>query len=189
MFGVLLGFLALVDKSWADNYSDAEATVPQVFLGLIGPQTGGFGVDLGEGKDGFTRNWQTFWSMMLTCMVLVLAFTSIKSKEIAISDNKLFQVGAIWIVLSTVAQVNTFFGSVGINPALASMYVFFETTQYNYPNDDISADELNHYLWAYFIGPFVGAILGGFLFWIHRQTADGNVQNIKINLSPNEEAD
>ena len=120
--------------------------------------------------------------MLITSMLLVLAFASIKSKDIAISENKLFQVGAIWIMLQAVVDLNSRFGTIGINPAMASMYIFFETTQYNAPNVEIPAHELNHYLWAYFIGPLVGAVLGGFLFWIHRQTADGNVQDIKINL-------
>ena len=53
MFGVLLGFLALTDRTWMNDYEDrtgldAGATVPNIWLGLVGPQTPG-GKDLGLG--------------------------------------------------------------------------------------------------------------------------------------------
>lgn len=51
--------------------------------------------------------------------------------------------------------------------AVAPIYMMFEATQYQNPNTEYSYSELNHYVWAYMIGPFIGSILGGILTIIH----------------------
>jgi hypothetical protein len=73
--------------------------------------------------------------MLMTSTILCLFFASIKNQATAPSDNKIFIVIAFFIVLSGCIEANALlFGSIGINPALASGYIFFETTQWNYPN-------------------------------------------------------
>ena len=39
--------------------------------------------------NGFTRDWQTFWAMLVTSMILTLCFVSFKSERTAITENKL----------------------------------------------------------------------------------------------------
>lgn len=78
---------------------------------------------------------------------------------------------AIVAVMAGCSLCNTLFGAAGINPAIAAIYMMFEATQYQSPNTFYSYSELNHYLWAYMIGPIVGAFLGGILTIIHQVCA------------------
>ena len=76
------------------------------------------------------------------------------------------------------------YGNCGWNPALACGYISFAVSQYNYPNinDDEwwvkirgfepSATQVNHYLWAYILAPFAGAIIAGILHLIHSKCAN-----------------
>ena len=122
-------------------------------------------------SDGYTRNWQTFWAMVVTSMLLVLAYNSIKLKGTQITDDRLAQaLGIVWVIKG-LAACNALFGAAGINPAIAIWYMIFEATQYQNPNTKYDYGELNHYVWAYLFGPLVGAILGGILTIIHEACA------------------
>ena len=122
-------------------------------------------------SDGYTRNWQTFWAMVITSMLLVLAYNSIKLKGTQITDDRLAQaLGIVWVIKG-LAACNALFGAAGINPAIAIWYMIFEATQYQNPNTEYDYGELNHYVWAYLFGPLVGAILGGILTIIHEACA------------------
>ena len=86
-------------------------------------------------------------------------------------------------VMTSLDIINAKFGALGINPALVSAYIMFETTVYNEPNSVVDASYLNHYLWAYFIGPLAGGALGGFLSLIHGKCANAkNRDNSFDNL-------
>ena len=63
----------------------------------------------------------------------------------------------------------------------------FETAEWNTPNADYDSKNINHYLWAYCIGPMVGAAIGGFLYWIHRQTAKGEVKGVRVDMATSSE--
>ena len=103
--------------------------------------------------------------------------------------------------MGAVAGINSIFGAVGFNPALALAYIIFEeTTILSDPNlslwqirlcgikstENCDSDHptyFNHYLWAYLIAPFVGAVLGGILFHIHakcteKKGADNNKDSL-----------
>ena len=47
----------------------------------------------------------------------------------------------------------------------------FEVAEADYPNPVTPADKLNHYLWAYMIGPMAGGAIGGLLSIIHAKCA------------------
>lgn len=101
-------------------------------------------------------------------MILSLVFTSLKNEKTMISENKVMAILAFAFVLGAINAANANFGSLGINPALASAYIMFETTQYQQPNITIyDSSNLNHYVWAYIIGPLAGGALGGLLNVIH----------------------
>ena len=114
--------------------------------------------------------------MFVSSIILVLCFASIKSKETALSENKLFGALSIYTIIESIAAINYLFGSAGFNPALASGYIFFETTQYNYPNTVYDSSQLNHYWWAYALGPLAGGFVGGILFLIHAKCAGTQVE-------------
>ena len=132
--------------------------------------------------DSWTRDWQTFWGIFMSSFILILAFKAVRGST-ALSNNKLYQVFAIYWIIEGIKSMNILFGPIGFNPALASGYIFFETTQFNFPNPDFPSKALSHYLWAYFVGPIAGACLAGFVFWIHEQTHEGEVRGIKIRLT------
>ena len=67
-FGVFLGWLSLIDGSWAQSFEDPTdptvdvgAKVPEIWLGLLGPRTPDGNVDTGalqpDGSFVYTRNW------------------------------------------------------------------------------------------------------------------------------------
>ena len=127
------------------------------------------GVDYQGNHEAFTRDFQTFWAMFLTSMLLVLAFTSIKAEVTRLSDNRLFQAFSVYTTLIAVTSLNVRFGDAGINPALSAFYIMFEVSQYQYPNTEYESFQLNHYLWAYFVGSLAGGAVGGLLHWIHKK--------------------
>jgi glycerol uptake facilitator-like aquaporin len=170
--GLLFGYLALVAKDDMQTAADLlqadyNASVPESWLGMIIPKTASNRADIGTATDGFSRDWQTFWAMLVTSLILVLTVVSVKSKATQISAEPMLQVFAVTLVLLAMPTMNLLFGTAGFNPALASAYIMFEVMEYDTPNQYYTGTELNHYLWAYIIGPLVGAVAAGFLHIIH----------------------
>ena len=92
------------------------------------------------------RDWQTFWTILLCSIILVLAFISIKHKSTQLTDNGLVQILAINSVLFAVALMSVKYGGGGcFNPALACGYISFAVSQYAYPNIDTDEDFNNQY--------------------------------------------
>ena len=197
MFGLCLGFLSILDIEYMNKQVSVQneehfcylaneqfrgedcpyernASVPEAWLGIIAPIIPYGTEDLGADthySTGFTRDWQTFWAMLVTSMLLVLAYNSIKLKGTQITDDRLVQaLGIVWVIKG-LASCNALFGAPGINPAIAVWYMMFEATQYQNPNTELEYGELNHYVWAYLFGPICGAILGGILTIIHEACA------------------
>ena len=90
--GVFFGFLCLMAPDYMNDLAQAfdmkkHANVPYQFMDyILAPITleSGFpyaGQDLGYGRDGFTRNWQTFWAVFLCSILISLVFVSLKSKK------------------------------------------------------------------------------------------------------------
>ena len=58
--GIFIGWLAVLDSTWADNYqdmfpkADVSAKVPSVWLGIIAPLLPDFTADV---DNGFSRDW------------------------------------------------------------------------------------------------------------------------------------
>ena len=112
--------------------------------------------------------------MCLTAsMILTLTYTTIKSKTTKFHDDVLLNAAFVTTLLGAMsALMSKFGGYAALNPAIASAYIFFETTQYDTPNQQIAGYKLNHYLWAYFIGSMAGGAIGGFLHMIHARCSD-----------------
>ena len=118
--------------------------------------------------------------MFVTSSILCWAWNSVKHPETALHDDKLVQAYMLTLVLLGIVELNAYFGTLGINPALACAQISFVRSQYNYPNfiqlptadpnqdpDKDQGLELAHYLWAYFVGPLLGAVFGASLHRIH----------------------
>mmetsp|Transcript_22472 Transcript_22472/g.27707 ORF Transcript_22472/g.27707 Transcript_22472/m.27707 type:complete len:151 (-) Transcript_22472:124-576(-) len=132
-----------------------------------------YGQDFGTSDDGFTRNWQTFWGVLLTSTILSLGFCAIKHEKTRVTEDGLLNAALIvGYSIATTAVLNLNFGDAGFNPALSSAYILFETTQFDTPNDKYPANQLNHYLWVYILVSMVGGALGGVLHWIHSSCAN-----------------
>ena len=71
---------------------------------------------------------------MFTSMLLAFAFNAIKSETTRISENRLFQVLALYTILEELCRLNLKFGDAAVNPALSSFYIMFEISQYQTPN-------------------------------------------------------
>ena len=56
-------------------------------------------------EDDFTRNWQTFWAMLLCSIILVFAFVSIKHNSTQLTDNGLIQILSISWLLGAVMEM------------------------------------------------------------------------------------
>ena len=70
----------------------------------------------------------------------------------------------------------------GTNPALASGYIFFETTQFNFPNAEIPSDKLNHYMWVYILAPLAGGSFGGLLSLIHARCEGAKGRDTEVEV-------
>ena len=58
-----------------------NASVPSRWVGLVAPASPAGGVDLGQAEQGFVRNWQCFWAMLLTSIILVVTYISVKKES------------------------------------------------------------------------------------------------------------
>ena len=158
--GVLLGYLAIIDKTDQNKFYDYS--IPRGWVGVIAPKMPNDRPDEGQDSEhGFMRDWQTFWAMLLTSIVLVLCYCSIKNEATKISEHVIVQILIFVYIFVGINAINIKFGAAGINPALASAYIALETSQ---TKDE---EAVNHYLWAYMIAPLVGGSIGGFLSIIH----------------------
>ena len=69
------------DKAEAAG-KDYNASVPIRWLGFIAPEAiGGGAPDFGQGSNGFDRNWQCFWGLLLSSIMLVVTFISVKKES------------------------------------------------------------------------------------------------------------
>ena len=51
--------------------------------------------DVGQDPTGFTRNWQTFWGVLIASTVLSMVYCTIKASETAVNDDKLMQAALV----------------------------------------------------------------------------------------------
>ena len=139
--------------------ADRNASVPQAWI---------LPITSVEPTAGQSRDWATFWMCFLGGTILTLSYATIKSKHTKVHDDILLNSAFIQLLLGAMqALMIKFTGVRTLNPAIASAYIFFETTQYNSPNVDFDSSVLNKYLWCYYLGPCLGAALGGILHMIH----------------------
>ena len=131
-------------------------------------------------------DWQTFWAMLMTSMVLTLVYCSMKNNVTKMSDNVVVCILLFIAISAGINDMNKNFGNAGINPALASAYIALEVSQLNAVEDpDIKDSMANHYLWAYMLAPLVGGAIGGFISIIHQKCVgnkgDGDVSVASVN--------
>ena len=120
----MLGFLALISKDYMADDSvlgrrtpvEHNANVPEEWIGRLYPA-------IEQKITGSTYiyyvNWQVFWAMLMSGMILSLAVSSIKVKSTQVTDNHAVQAIAIFMILIGVNNMNAKFGTLGYNPALA----------------------------------------------------------------------
>ena len=94
--GIFLGWMSLVNYTVMDDDVTGEvrkASVPDSWIGIIAPSLPSGNPDLGDApgtdEEGFTRDWQTFWAMLITSIVLSYAYVSIKNDKTQLSDEPL----------------------------------------------------------------------------------------------------
>ena len=63
---------------------------------------------------GFTRDWQCFWAIFLTSLLLTFGYVTVKNPKTAITDNPLLQMWIITMLLSAVTRMNVLFGTIGV---------------------------------------------------------------------------
>ena len=108
-------------------------------------------------------------------MILTFTFCAVKHSDTALSDNKLLQIVAFVTVYVGCLDMNKLWGMASMNPATTSAYWIFIKTQYKDPNyTEWNSTVNNHYLWAYLLGPLVGAVFGGLLHNIHKKCVQKN---------------
>ena len=147
--------------------------------------------------DDWTRDWQTFWAILLCSIILILAFISIKHKTTQLTDNGLVQILAYNSILLAVSLMSLQYGGggFGFNPAIATGYVSFAVSQYAYPNIDTDSDykdiygfdpsakTVNHYLWVYILAPLVGGAIAGILHLIHQKCVKSHGKDNDSSIS------
>ena len=84
-------------------------------------------LDDGCSYDGaeWTRDWQTFWSILITSMLLSLFFVSIKNKKTQLTEDAGLNILLFTLGFSVLTTLNENFGELGTNAALSSAYSFF----------------------------------------------------------------
>ena len=163
--GILWGYLALLAPDATDG---ADYSVPPGWVGATIPLIPPAFPDYGEGKDGYTRNWQCFWGILMATIMLSLGYVTIKHKATRFSEDSVLNSGLFYAIQGAVVAMSLKFGPTGINPALASAYMVLTVTQ----DTNVSADHYNHYLWVYMLVPFLGGAIGGVLHWIHTKCVE-----------------
>ena len=89
MFGILLGYLALIAKDFKSLTHNGN--VPIDWVGLVYP--------IGPNGAGKNLEWQCFWNILLTSIILSIGFLAIKKRETRLSNNCLIQAIGILALL------------------------------------------------------------------------------------------
>ena len=93
--GVLWGYLAIL----APGQVSKKASVPLDWVGIIAPLTPSGGEDLGGSIDGFTRNWQCFWGILMATIILSLGYVTIKHKATRFSEDSVLNSALFYLVI------------------------------------------------------------------------------------------
>ena len=184
--GWLLGYMAVLSKDLMSDAAlerdkDHDANVSDKWLGILAPKLPLSGVDTGtrdsDNDLNFSKDWQTFWAMTITSIIVGTAFCTLKNDDSVLGKDVVLKILAFTFVLQGVQSCNDLFGTFGYNPALACMWVAYEVTQYESPNKSYDSEQLNHYVWAYIIGPLLGGAAAGILALIHQKCAGDKNRN------------
>ena len=126
------------------------------------PRLPGGGCDTGAGDDGFTRDFQTFFSVIIFSTVYFFIYLAMKKKETSHTEDELVKMIVCALAFYGTYMSLALFGPMGFNPIIATVNVIFVVSQ-----TDGQASDYAHYLWAYMIGPLVAAFLGAILHLLH----------------------
>lgn len=117
-----------------------------------------------DGKSDFIFEWQVLLNEVVCTFIFISVILMVKIKESHIQITKDGISGALGVVLTLLAMIQTG-GKLGAcyNPAVA---VALTINQSIFLNNETSY--LTHYSPYYFLGPFLGGALAGFFHLLHR---------------------
>ena len=130
ILGFLFGYLALISKDYMEDYAilnfnpdrEHNANIPKDYIARLYPTEQSITYRNASGllvTNVYYPNWQVFWAMLMSGLILSLAYASIKMRSTQITDNHAVQAIAVFVILIGVMQMNRRFGTLGYNPALA----------------------------------------------------------------------
>lgn len=97
--GILWGYMALL----APDQIDGDTTVPSAWVGITAPLLPSGEYDYGYSSlfsnDGFTRNWQCFWGILMATIILSLGYVTIKHKATRFSEDSVLNSALFYLVV------------------------------------------------------------------------------------------
>ena len=117
---------------------------------------------MGTTKYGFTRDFQTFFAIVIFGTLYMFMFHAMKNDKTAHSDNILLRILVVSYAWTMVQTGLVHFGSIGFNPLISTISVIFTVSQ-----TEGTASPYAHYLWAYIIAPMVASFLAAILHLLH----------------------
>ena len=127
--GLFWAWLTLMDKDIMKQREgdDPDHLVPSEWVGDICPIANG-GCDTGQGKYGFTRDFATFFAVLIFTTVYFFVYHNMKKKETAISDNDFLKILVCTFAFLATEAALGLFGTLGFNPLISTIVVIFKVS-------------------------------------------------------------
>ena len=107
---------------------DPDHLVPYQFTFDVCPTVLGAGCDTGVAKYGFSRDFQTFFAVLIVSLFNYFVYQATKNKETANTDNDVVKMFVCYISFMSSALTLNFFGKLGFNPLITVMVVIFKVS-------------------------------------------------------------
>ena len=162
--GLFWAWLTLMNKDYmkAVYGDDPDHLVPPQFLFDVCPTVTDVGCDTGEAKYGFSRDFQTFFAVLIVSIFNFFIYQATKNEQTANTDNNVVKMFVCYFGFTSSMGALRNFGFLGFNPLLTVMVVIFKVSQ-----TDGTASPWAHYLWVYILVPIVAAGAAGILHLMH----------------------
>jgi len=140
---------------------------------------------MGMGADGFSEDWQTFFTQFMCTFIFVAVILMVKGQHTSPSKDGALLGLTVVLVLFGLINVAAHHAA-SFNPAVTLALTVFQSSLL-----ENTGGYLTHYFYAYFIGPLLGGSLAGLLASHHAslhapegKTANNSHDEESANLLP-----
>jgi len=159
LIGGLIGMMGA--KFTLSANIDGDFKVPAHSVPVLAPKDPTGKADHDMGDDGFTEDWQVFFTQVMCTFIFVSTVLMVKGKFTTPSnDGALLGLAVVLVLFGLIKVANH--AAASFNPTITLALTLFQNMCL-----DNTGGYLTHYFYAYFTGPMVGGIVAGAFHRLH----------------------